>query len=790
MKESYLDYAMSVIIGRALPDVRDGLKPVHRRILYAMKELGNTHDKPHKKSARIIGEVLGKYHPHGDIAIYDSLVRMAQEFNMRQPLVNGQGNFGSIDGDGAAAMRYTEVKMTKLAEEMLEDIDKQTVDFVPNFDGSLKEPVVFPSRVPLLLVNGSSGIAVGMATNIPPHNLCEIIDALVLLIDNASEEKILQTILGPDFPTGGEIVGKASILEAYKKGRGIIRLRAKIESNEKQNELIIREIPYQITKTAIIEYIANTIKEKKIQGINGIQDRSDRKGIEVILKLKKDASSEIVLNQLYAYTPLETSFGIINLAIVDNSPKILSLYEMLKLFVEFRQEIVRKRSVFEKEQAQKRAHILEGFVIALNNINNIIALIRTSKDAKIAKTGLIENYALSEKQADAVLDMKLQRLTCLERDKIESELEELKKTILWLESVLADENKILEIIKNELIEIKKKYGDKRRTQIIENKDERLPVDFIPNKEVVIFISHRGYVKRVPLEEYHAQKRGGKGVIGVEIKDQDFAEDIIITKTHNYILFFTDKGKVHWLRAYDIPEGGRYASGKPIINLLDLKDEKINAWIGVEEFSENEFLIMITKKGIVKRISINAFAKPRKGGIIATTLKENDFLVDVKKTNGNNDVFIATKEGYAIRFNENNARELGRTGQGVIGIRLRADDEVIGSAICNMPSVITLTENGYGKRTEFSEYKTQARGGKGIININCTEKTGKTIGVKAVEENDEIIVITSKGQTIRFVVSDVRIIGRNTQGVRIIKLAEDEKVVSFAVVKKRESDAEL
>lgn len=730
---------------------------------------------------------LGKFHPHGDVAIYDSLVRMAQDFNMRYTLVEGQGNFGSIDGDSAAAMRYTECRMNKLAEDMLMDLEKETVDFSPNFDGTLKEPNVLPSRVPTLLINGSTGIAVGMATNIPPHNLGEIIDALTSLIDGANEEKIFQLVQGPDFPTGGTIVGRKGIYEAYKFGRGIIRLRGKIETDEKNRRLIIREIPYQITKTAIIDAIVEAVKEKRIEGISGIQDRSNKEGMEVVIELKKDAMPEVVLNQLYANTSLESSFGIINLALVDNTPKTLPLYEMLRFFIEFRKEVVRKRSMFEKAQAEARAHILAGLMLALKNIDAIIIFLKASKDAKTAKLGLIESYSLSEKQAEAILEMKLSKLTSLEQEKIERELEELKKLISWLESVLADEQKILSIIKDELIEIRKKYADSRRTQIVESEDEREIEDLIPNEDVVVFISHRGYVKRVLLEEYKTQRRGGKGVIGTETKEEDFVEDLIITKTHNYILFFTNNGRVHWLKTYNIPEGGRYAGGKPLINLLELKDEKISAWIGMEQFSEKEFLVMITRNGIVKRIGADAFINPRKGGIIAITLKENDALIEVKKTSGNNEVFIATKDGYAIRFNETEARELGRTGQGVIGIRLRENDSVVGATVCEKPDVLSITENGYGKRTAFSEYRVQARGGLGVTNLNCTEKTGKVVAAKSVNDNDEVIVISSKGKTIRFSAKDIRIIGRNTQGVRLIRLEEGEKVASFAIICKVHED---
>ena len=945
MKESYLDYAMSVIVGRALPDIRDGLKPVHRRILYAMSELGNTHDKPYKKSARVVGEVLGKYHPHGDVAIYDSLVRMAQDFSLRYTLVDGQGNFGcftkdtkvrladgrnlsfgelvtedgkgkqnyaftvdengklkiglienprltiknaeimkvvldngeeircthnhrfmlrsgeykeardlqpgeslmplyarlstkdenpnfngnssiilcelnnnhkvariellqeredvydltiggthnfalsagvfvhnSIDGDNAAAMRYTEVRMRRLAEDMLEDIDKDTVDFVPNFDGTLKEPTVLPSRVPGLLINGSSGIAVGMATNVPPHNLREIADAIAAVIEGAEEAQILGIIKGPDFPTGGTILGRNGIYSAYKTGRGIIRVRAKIETNEKKRQLIIREIPYQITKTAIIDGITEAVKDKKIEGISGIHDLSNKDGMEVIISLKKDAEPEVVLNQLYAHTQLEGSFGINNLSLVDGSPKTLPIYEMLKCFVQFRQVVVRKRCTFERNQAQARAHILEGLTIALKNIDSIIKFLKASRDGKAAKAGLISDYSLSEKQAEAILEMKLQRLTGLEQEKIATELGELKTTIAWLESVLADENKILEIIKKETAEIRQKYGDERKTEIAENYEETTLEDLIPDEEIVVFISHKGYVKRVQLQEYRLQRRGGKGVVGTETKEDDFVQDIIITNTHSYLLFFTNTGRVHWLKAYNIPEGGRYAGGKPIVNMLELKDEKITAWIGMKLFSDKEFLVMITKNGIVKRIGADAFANPRKGGVIAITLKDGDSLIDVKKTDGARKVFIATRDGYSIKFDENDARELGRTGQGVIGIRLREKDEVVGSTICEKPAVLTITENGYGKRTAFEEYRDQARGGMGVINIDCTEKTGKVVGVKDVDDGDEIVVTSSQGQTIRSPVKDIRVIGRNTQGVRIIRLGEKELVASFAAVR--------
>ncbi|HLC68894.1 MAG TPA: DNA gyrase subunit A [Candidatus Bilamarchaeaceae archaeon] len=782
MKQSYLDYAMSVIIGRAIPDARDGLKPVHRRVLYAMQELGNTHNKPTKKSARIVGETMGKYHPHGDAAIYDTLVRLAQDFSMRYTLVEGQGNFGSIDGDNAAHMRYTEVRLQKISEEMLLDLDKETVDFAPNFDGTLKEPTVLPSPLPNLLLNGSSGIAVGMATNIPPHNLNEIVNATIALIDGATEEKILAMVQGPDFPTGGQIVGRAGIFEAYKTGRGIIRVRGKAQITDHQ--ISITEIPYQVTKKSIIEAVAEAVKAKRIEGISGIQDRSDKKGIEVVITLKRDADPEVVLNRVYAYTPLESTFGIINLALVGKEPKILGLYPMLQAFVNFRKEVVRRRSQFELTKAQERVHILEGLRIALQNIDSIVPFLKSTKDVEAARTGLMKIYSLSEKQANAVLDMKLQRLISLERDKIENEYGELQKRIAWLKEVLADVRKILNIIKEELLELQKKYGDKRRTEILEKEDERTAEELIPNDDVAVLITNRGYVKRLGVDEYRAQRRGGKGVISAETKEADFVRDIIVTQNHNHLLFFTDKGRLFWLKAYEIPEFGRYAAGKTIVNLLDLKTEKVTSWVSVPSFEEGEYLLMATQKGIVKRIALNQFSNPRRAGIIAITLKDGDQLVDVVKTYGKQDVVLTTKKGQSIRFNEQQAREIGRTGQGVIGIRLKDEkDAVVSLAVCRKPSLLTITENGYGKRTSMDEYRLQGRGGSGVINIKTEGRNGDVVEAKAVSDEDDIIVVSSMGQTIRIPAKDISVIGRNTQGVRIITLKEGEKVSSFAVVQK-------
>ncbi|MBI2079136.1 DNA gyrase subunit A [Candidatus Micrarchaeota archaeon] len=791
LKESYLDYAMSVIVGRALPDIRDGLKPVHRRILFSMHELSNTHDKPYKKSARVVGETLGKFHPHGDTAIYDSLVRMAQDFSLRYTLVDGQGNFGSIDGDNSAAMRYTEVRMERLAEEMLGDLEKETVDFTSNFDGTLKEPLVMPSKIPNLLINGSAGIAVGMATNIPPHNLTEIVDASIAFIEGSDESKILSIVSGPDFPTAGIIVGRGGIFEAYKTGRGIIRIRGKAEikkDSKGKDSISITEIPYQVTKTSIIESIANSVRDKKIDGISGVHDRSDRQGVEVIVELKKDANAEVVLNQLYAHTPLEGTFGIINLVLVKNEPKVLGLYELIRLFIDFRKEIVTKRCQFDLKKAEERAHILIGLIKALENIDPIVIFLKASKNVDEARAGLISKYSLSEIQANAILDMRLQRLIALEREKIENEYKQLQEAITWLKNVLSDVNEVLKIIKNELIEIKEKYGDKRRTVIIDAQDERPIEALIPNDEVVITITGKGYTKRVSLTEYRSQNRGGKGVIGADTKEEDFIRDVIVTRNHNYILVFTDKGRVHWIKAYEIPEAGRYAGGRPIVNIIELqgKDEKATSWIPVENFSENEYLCMVTKNGIIKRISLDNFSRPRNGGIIAITLKEKDDLVEVIKTNGKQELLIATKKGQAIRFSEEDAREIGRTGQGVIGIRFKeGEDQVVGITLCSMPSILTITENGFGKRTPVEDYRIQGRGGSGVINIKTEGRNGDVVGVRAVKDDQEIIVISSKGQTIRVPVTSISVIGRNTQGVTIIRLGENEKVASFAIVEKSE-----
>jgi DNA gyrase subunit A len=782
MKESYLDYAMSVIIGRAIPDVRDGLKPVHRRILYTMHELGNVYGKPFKKSARVVGDCLGKYHPHGDTAVYDSLIRMAQPFSLRYMLVDGQGNIGSIDGDNPAAMRYTEVRMAKMSAELLSDIAKETVSYTENFDGTLKEPTVLPARVPNLLINGSSGIAVGMATNIPPHNLTEIVDATVAAIDGAGEEELLKVVSGPDFPTGAIIVGRAGIVQAYRTGRGIIKVRSRVEKDLKRNVLVINEIPYQVTKTAVIESIVEAVKNKKIEGISGVHDRSDKDGMEIVIDIKKGHDMDVVLNQLYAHTQAQGTFGIINLAIVNKQPKYLTLAQSISEFVEFRKEIVRKRCEFELKEAKARAHILEGLMVALKNIDAIVNFLRKSKDIEQARAGLMKGYSLTEIQANAVLDMKISRLVSLEREKIENEHAELMKTIAHLLDVLSDINKILAIIKAELQEVRDKYGDERRTEIIEDEGDVEVEDLIPNDDVVVVISNRGYVKRVGLDEYHSQHRGGKGVIGTETKEEDIVQDVIVTRNHNYLLLFTDKGRAFWLKVWRTPEGSRYATGKTLVSLLDLKDEKVTSWISVEKFDSGEYLCMVTRNGIIKRTALENFSNVRKVGIIAITLKEGDRLVEVIKTDGKQELVIATKKGQAIRFKEEEARELGRTGQGVIGIRFKeGEDSVVGISKCFKPSILTITENGFGKRTHIDEYRVQGRGGSGVINIKTEGRNGDVVGIRAVDDEDEVIVMSSKGQAIRVYIKGISVIGRNTQGVTIIRLSEGEKVASFAVV---------
>ncbi len=791
MKRSYIDYAMSVIVGRALPDVRDGLKPVHRRILYAMHEMGMSSDKPYKKCARIVGEVLGKYHPHGDLAVYDALVRMAQDFSMRYSLIDGQGNFGSVDGDAPAAMRYTEARLAKIAEEMLADIEKETVDFVPNFDESLKEPCVLPAKLPNLLLNGSSGIAVGMATNVPPHNLCEVVDALVKLIDNnnATLEELMQAIKGPDFPTGGVILGTRGIKEAYETGRGSIRIRARasIEKKKDKQRIVVTEIPYMVNKARLIESIADLVREKKIEGISDLRDESDREGMRIVIELRSSATPEIVLNQLYKHTQLESAFGIINLALVDGEPRELSLRSILQEYVKHRKSVVTRRTHFELNKAQKRAHILEGLLIALQSIDAVIKLIKGSKDVETAREGLIQNFRLTKEQAQAILDMRLQRLTALERDKIQKEHEELLKLIERLKEILASEQKILEVIKKELLELKEKFGDARRTEILEEAEELRMEDLIAEEDVVVTITHSGYIKRIPVAAYRMQQRGGKGVVGMETKEEDAVADLFVASTHDYMLFFSNRGRVYWLKVYEIPQAGRYSKGKAIVNLLQLGErEKITACIPVREFEESRFLFMTTRNGTVKKTPLSAFSNPRRGGIIALTLEEGDALVGVALTDGNRDVILATKQGKAIRFSEQEVRAMGRAAQGVIGIRMKGEDEVVGMEVVREEvTLLAVTENGYGKRTAIEEYTPHGRGGQGMINIITSERNGGVVGIAEVAGQDEVMLTTQKGVVIRMPVSGISVQGRNTQGVRLMKLDEGDKVVAVAKVVKEE-----
>ncbi|MDP2921571.1 MAG: DNA gyrase subunit A [Candidatus Omnitrophota bacterium] len=794
MKASYISYAMSVIVGRALPDARDGLKPVHRRILYAMRELGNEHSKPYKKCARIVGEVLGKYHPHGDVAVYDSLVRMVQDFSLRYPLIDGQGNFGSVDGDSAAAMRYTEARMAAIADEMLIDIDKETVGFTPNFDETLQEPVVLPARLPNLLVNGSSGIAVGMATNIPPHNLGEIVDAIVELITNpeAAIKDLMKIVKGPDFPTGGIICGRDGIKNAYETGRGLLKIhaRASIEKQKQGKEaIIVTEIPYQVNKSKLIENIAGLVQDKKIEGISDIRDESDKDGMRIVIEVKRDQNAEIILNQLYKHTQMEESFGIIMLALIDNKPKVLNLKEIIEAYIKHRREIVRRRTQFELNKAERRAHILEGLKIAIDHLTQIIKTIRESKDPKVAQAALMKNFDLSELQAQAILEMQLQRLTALERDKIENEYLELIKKIELYKSILKSEKKILEIVRDEALELKKKYGDERRTEIVGKLEDIEIEDLIKEEDMVITISHAGYLKRLPVGSYRKQKRGGVGVTGIDMKEEDFVEHLFIASTHEYILFFTNTGKVHWLKVYEIPQAGRAARGKAVVNLLQLEQaETISSYVRVKEFKEGKFLVMATKNGLIKKTDLMAYANPRKGGIIGITVEKGDELIKVKWTEGNQDIFIATQDGKAIRFPEKQVRDMGRSAMGVRGIRLGKKDKVIAMEIVvPTATILTVTSQGFAKRTHADEYRKQSRGGKGIKNVNVTKKNGEAVGLKMVNEDDELMVITQKGMIVRCPVKDIRTTGRSAQGVRIIKLDSGDGVASIARVSPEERE---
>lgn len=788
MKSCYIDYAMSVIASRALPDVRDGLKPVHRRIIYSMYNLGVTPDKGYRKCARIVGDVLGKYHPHGDTAVYDALVRMAQDFNLRYTLVDGHGNFGSVDGDSAAAMRYTEARLDKIAMEMVRDINKNTVDFVPNFDGEEKEPSVIPSRFPNLLVSGSAGIAVGMATNIPPHNLGEVIDGIVDLIDNPEITilDLMGKIKGPDFPTAGTIVGKSGIREAYETGRGKVIIRAKseieVESNGRQR-IIVTEIPYQVNKAMLIENMADLVKDKKITGISDLRDESDREGMRIVIEIKRDANANIVLNQLYKHTRLQDTFGINMLALVDNKPEVLNLKQILEHYITFQKEVITRRTQFELDKASARAHILEGLIIALDHIDEVIKLIRSSKTTQEAKQGLMENFSLSEKQAQAILDMRLQRLTGLEREKIDAEYAELMKTIEELKAILADETKVLNIIKEELIEIKSKYGDERRTNIEKAENEIDYEDLIQEQEVVITLTHAGYIKRISADTYTAQKRGGRGIQAMSTKEDDFVEHIFITSTHNHILFFSNQGRVYKLKGYEVPEAGRTAKGTNLVNLLQLNpDEKIQTAIYFKEFDEDRFLVMCTKNGTIKKTSLNQYSNIRKSGLIAINLNEGDELVSVRMTCGDDDIFIATRDGMAIRFSEKDARPLGRSASGVRGISLNEDDFVVGMEVVDEEqSVLVISENGFGKKTAIKEYKCQFRGGKGLITYKVTEKTGPLVGARMVKETDEMMLINSEDIAIRINVADISTTSRNAMGVTLMKNKGDEKILAIAKI---------
>jgi len=793
MRSSYLDYAMSVIVGRALPDIRDGLKPVHRRVLFAMHEMGVSWNRSYKKSARIVGDVIGKYHPHGDVAVYDTAVRLAQDFSMRYPLIDGQGNFGSVDGDPPAAMRYTEIRMDKIASEMLADIDKETVDFAPNYDGSMEEPLVLPAKIPNLLINGSTGIAVGMATNIPPHNLGEIVDGLIMCIENpdTTVEGLIEVIKGPDFPTAGFIHGLGGIRDAYRTGRGIIQMRARalIETNQRteRESIIITEIPYQVNKAKLIETIAGLVRDKKIEGISEIRDESDREGMRIVIEVKRGEQSPIILNQLYKHTQMQSSFGIIMLALVNNQPRVLNLKEMLRYFIEHRREIVVRRSQYELRKAEERAHILEGLKIALANLDEIINLIKRSRTPDEAKSALIARFTLSVVQAQAILDMRLQRLTGLEREKLEEEYRQLIEQMAYLNSVLASEALVMKIIKDELIEIKDAYSDMRRTEIVPETREIDIEDLIVEEDMVITISHTGYIKRNPVTIYRSQKRGGKGKIGMETKEEDFVEHLFVASTHDYLLFFTDSGKVYSMKVHQIPEAGRLAKGKAIVNLLQLnKDERVTAVLPVKVFSENEYVVMATIKGVIKKTPLNAYGNIRIGGIIGILLDDGDKLGSVRITSGNQEILLSTHNGMSIRFNENEVRTISRVGRGVKGIDLDDDDFVVGMEIVQDNStILTVTERGFGKRTDLSEYRMQGRGGKGVYTIKVTQKNGKAMSAIQVTDDDEIMILTTEGMIIRMKTKDISIIGRNTQGVKLINLEDNDIVVGVVKLAERE-----
>ena len=795
MKKSYIDYAMSVIVQRALPDVRDGLKPVHRRILYSMDQLGLTPEKTFRKSAYIVGDVLGKYHPHGDASVYDALVRMAQDFSLRYPLVNGHGNFGSVDGDGAAAMRYTEAKMPKIAVEMMADIDKNTVDFMPNYDDKLQEPTVLPAKIPALLVNGSSGIAVGMATNVPPHNLTEVVNAAVKLIDedNVSDDELIATIKGPDFPTGGTIVGREGIRSTYKTGRGRIIVRAKTEIEEHGNgryRIIVTELPYQVNKARLIENIADLVKDKRIEGISDLRDESDRDGMRIVIELKRDANAKVVLNQLLKNTQMQDTFGAIMLALVNGEPKILTLRQMLECYIDHRKNVVVRRTKFDLDKALARAHILEGLKIALDYIDEVIAIIRAAYDD--AAERLMKRFNLTEIQANAILEMKLRTLSGLQREKIEEEYAALMKQIERYREILASERLVCDIVRDELLEMKEKYGDERRTDIVAAEDEIETEDLIKEENTIITLTHYGYIKRLPVDTYRSQKRGGRGVTGMQTREQDFVEQIFTSSTHSILMFFTNKGKVYRLKGYEVPEAGRNAKGTAIVNLLQLDgDERVTAVIPIENFAEGQYLLMATKSGVIKKTNLMEYSNGRKSGLQGIALKDDDELIDVRLTDGERNVVMVTHEGIAITFSERDVRAVGRVSQGVIGIKLDDGDFVVGMEPIydEKAYLLAITENGFGKRTELEEYRVQARAGRGVITYKTTPKTGKLVGIKVVTEDDDVMLITDTGIVIRLDVKDISILGRSTQGVTLMRAGDGGKEVSLAQVGRDEETEE-
>ncbi|BCA78218.1 DNA gyrase subunit A [Desulfuromonas sp. AOP6] len=797
MRKSYMDYAMSVIIGRALPDVRDGLKPVHRRVLFAMNDLGNDYNKPYKKSARVVGDVIGKYHPHGDSAVYDTIVRLAQDFSMRHPLVDGQGNFGSVDGDSAAAMRYTEIRMDRLAHELLADIDKETVDFGPNYDDSMVEPLVLPAKFPNLLVNGSEGIAVGMATKIPPHNLGEVIDGLVAIIDDPrmDMDDLMRIIPGPDFPTAGFIFGLEGIREAYRTGRGIIKMRARalVEKDKRtgREAIIVTEIPFQVNKARLIEKIAELVKDKKLEGVSDLRDESDRDGMRIVIELKKDVIPTIILNQLYKMTAMQSSFGIIMLAIVGGQPKVLSLRDVLDHFLDHRKEVVTRRCIFELKKAEARAHILEGFKIALDNLDEVIEIIKTSMNSPEAKERLMARFAFSDIQAQAILDMRLHRLTGLEREKILEEYRNILALIARLKEILASEVEIYKIIREEILEVKEKFANPRRTEIVPMTGDLSLEDLIVEEDMVVTVTHSGYIKRNAVSLYRAQRRGGKGKSGIKPKDEDFVDRLFIASTHSYVLVFTDQGKVYWLKVHEIPQGGRASRGKAIVNLLQLsQEEQVTSILPVKEFTEGKYIITATRHGIVKKTDLMSYSNPRSGGIIALTIDEGDRLVSTRLTDGTMDILLASRNGKAIRFPESGVRSMGRSARGVRGMMLEEDDHIIGMEVVTdttASTLVTVTENGYGKRTDLDEYRIQSRGGKGIITIKTSQRNGKVIDIKLVSDDVDLMFITDRGKVLRTSVAALSVIGRNTQGVRLMVLEPEERIV--AVAKLAEKDEE-